>query len=213
MSKRAGEEYIVPFRPKPVFKPSIRKQPNNKPQETATSRSSEGAQGPKSTDVIPEQSSSSSAQAPSFPPSPPRRDTPNIIQPAEPDRFNFRFSADREFKEKFDRLAEVLGVENPLRHMAEVLEKALEVALDKKDPKRKLERRLERERKGESKKEGEAKSRPDEISEKTSAKKGSIAHSRYISSEVRERIYARAKYHCEFMAPDGTCCTARTGLV
>ncbi len=83
-----------------------------------------------------------------------------------------------------------------LRHMAEVLEKAMDVALDKKDPKRKLERRLERERKGESKKEGEVKSRPGEISEKDSTKRDSVAHSRYISSEVRERVYERAGYQC-----------------
>ena len=85
MSKRAAEEYVVQFRPKPVFKPSIRKQSVQTAYPT---------------------------KAPPLPPIPPRQDPPNIIQPAEPDRFNRPFSADREFKEKFDRLAEVLGVEN-----------------------------------------------------------------------------------------------------
>jgi hypothetical protein len=47
-------------------------------------------------------------------------------------------------KEKFERLAEVLGVENPLQHMAEIMEQALDIALDKKDLKRKRARRLER---------------------------------------------------------------------
>ena len=60
--------------------------------------------------------------------------------------FNFRFSADRSFKDKFERLAEVMGVENAQRHMAEILEQALDIALEKKDPKRKLERRKAREK-------------------------------------------------------------------
>ncbi len=68
--------------------------------------------------------------------------TPNLLEPAQPDRFNFRFSADGNFKEKFERLAEVLGVENPLKHMAEILERAVDISLEKKDPKRKRERRL-----------------------------------------------------------------------
>ncbi len=61
--------------------------------------------------------------------------------------FNFRFSADKSFKEKFERLAEVLGVENPLKNMDEVFERAMDISLEKKDPKKKLERRLEKERK------------------------------------------------------------------
>ena len=70
--------------------------------------------------------------------------SPNILQPARPTAFNFRFSADWSFKEKFERLVEVMGVENAQKHLAEILEQALDVALDKKDPKRKLERRIDR---------------------------------------------------------------------
>ena len=72
--------------------------------------------------------------------------SPNILQPARPAVFNFRFSADRSFKEKLERLAEVMGVENVQKHMAGILEQALDVALDKKDSKRKLERRKARQK-------------------------------------------------------------------
>ena len=64
-----------------------------------------------------------------------------ILQPARPAVFNFRFSADQDFKDKFERLVEVLGVENAQKRMAAILEKALDIALEKKDPKKKLERR------------------------------------------------------------------------
>lgn len=38
------------------------------------------------------------------------------------------------------------------------------------------------------------------------------APSRYIPSEVRERVHARADYQCEYRGPDGTRCRSRTGL-
>ncbi|MEE9263597.1 MAG: hypothetical protein V3V11_03990, partial [Vicinamibacteria bacterium] len=123
-----------------------------------------------------------------------------------PELFNFRFAADRKFKEKFERLAEVLGVENPLLHMAEIMEQALDIALDKKDVKRKRARRLQRaaKRSGEAPRE---KTRPDKI-----FARGQKANSRYIPSEVRKRVQQRAGHQCEYEAQDGTRCRSRTGL-
>ena len=134
-------------------------------------------------------------------PRPVPRVSPSILEPARPDLFTFRFAADRKFKEKFDRLAEVLGVENPLLHMAEIMEQALDIALDKKDLKRKHARRLGRsvKRRGET---SRKKSRPDEV----------FAKSRYIPSEVRERVHERANHQCQYRGPDGTRCRSRTGL-
>ena len=99
------------------------------------------------------------------------RVSPSILEPARPETFNFRFAADRQFKEKFERLAQVLGVENPLQHMAEIMEQALDTALDKKDLKRKLARRLVRKSKG-----------PDNSRQESRARE----ISRYIPSHIRE---------------------------
>ena len=170
MTKREAEDHLVALRPKPVFVPSIRKTPSRP---------------------------ASSSPRQEAPPTP--RVSPSILEPARPEMFNFRFAADREFKEKFDRLAEVLGVENPLQHMAEIMEEALDIVLDKKDVKRKRARRVEREAKSGP--------RPDEVA--TGDQK---ATSRYIPSAVRERVHERAAYRCEFRGPDGTRCRARTGL-
>ncbi len=38
------------------------------------------------------------------------------------------------------------------------------------------------------------------------------AKSRYIASEVSERVHERANYQCQFCASDGRRCIARTGL-
>jgi hypothetical protein len=175
MTKREAEEYLVALRPKPVFMPSIRKTPS-----------------------VP--ASPLNAAAPVQVPRPTHRVSPSILEPATPVTFNFRFAAERKFKDKFERLAEVLGVENPLQHMAEIMEQALDIALDKKDLARKRARRLERKSKS------NGNSRPEPCPGKVSAK------SRYIPSHVRERVHERARYQCEYRGPDGTRCRSRTGL-
>jgi len=142
MTKREAEEYLVALRPKPVFAPSIRKTPSRPQEQAASPRPAQ----PQTT---------TSRPAP--------RVSPSILEPARPELFNFRFAAERNFKDKFERLAEVLGVENPLLHMAEIMEQALDIALDKKDLQRKRARRLQRA----AKRSGEAprkKSCPDKIS-------------------------------------------------
>ena len=111
------------------------------------------------------------------------------------------FFADRNFKDKFERLAEVVGVQNAQKHMAEALEKAIDIALEKKDPKKRLERRRKRQR-GSA-----AKSRLNEI-----AKKDEPAESRYVAAEVVERVHERDAYQCVYRARDGRRCTARAGL-
>lgn len=188
MTRSEVEEYLVALRPKPVFTPSIRKTPS-----------------PLAPAPIP------SVPVPVLPrtaePLPKPRPSPSILQPATPTQFNFRFSASREFKEKLERLAEVLGVENPQLQMAEILERAVDIALDQKDVKRKLERRKKRQAKERSRERSPAKTRPDKFLETDPP-----ADSRYISSEIQERVQARGEYQCEFRGPDGTRCRSRTGL-
>ncbi len=123
MKPRETEEDIVAFRPKPVFEPSVRKRP--------------------AAPVHEELPSTSTSPAPPPPPAPAEtpKSSPTILQPARQEVFNFRFSAERDFKDKFERFAEVVGVENAQKHMAEILETSLDIALEKKDPKKRLERR------------------------------------------------------------------------
>jgi hypothetical protein len=168
MTKREAEEHLVSLRPKPRFAPSIRMIPA----------------------PVAEPLKEESPRPPSLPP-PPQRPSSSILQPATPTAYNFRFATDKEFKDKFERLAEVLGVENPLQHMDEIFEKAVDIALDKKDPKRRLQRRKGRR--------ARQRSRPDEIS-------------RYISPDVRDRIHDRGDYQCQYRSPGGRRCTSRTGL-
>ena len=184
MTKREVEEYLVAFRPKPVFAPSIRKAP-----------SPPALISPPAVLPTPPQPAPQATM-----PRPVPRVSPSILEPARPDLFNFRFAADRKFTEKFDRLAEVLGVENPLQHMVEIMERALDIALDKKDLKRKRARRLNREARSDDNSRQE--SRPGKI----------FAKSRYIPSHVRERVHERANHQCQYRGPDGTRCRSRTGL-
>ncbi len=187
---KATQEYLVALEAKPVFEPSIRKRASA--QQTAAPPQPQN------------DTNSPNAAQPPLQQAPPKS-SPTILQPATPDEFNFRFSADRDFKDKFERLAEVLGVENGQKHMADILEKALDIALEKKDPKKRLERRQKRDKKREDS--SNTKSRSNEM-----ANADEPAKSRYISSEVLERVHARANYQCQYRASDGTRCSARTGL-
>jgi len=143
----------------------------------------------------------SSSPAANHPPVETPKSSPTILQPARPAIFNFRFSADKEFKDKFERLAEVMGVENAQKNMTEILGTALDIALEKKDPKKKLERRRKRQSGA------TATSRLNEVTEKDEPTK-----SRYIASEVSERVHERDGYQCAYVGLDGRRCTARVGL-
>ena len=203
MTKRAVDEYLVALRPKPVFNPSIRKRPSSKAEKEGEGQQETLREKSQPKPHFPAQSVEETTRPQ------PISCSPNLLEPARPDTFNFHFSAGGSFKEKFERLAEVLGVENPLKNMAEVFERAVDISLDKKDPKRKLERRLERQRE-------QRESRPDEIFSQAKTERiggdGEEAKSRYIPSEIRERVHARAGYQCEFCSADGTRCGSRTGL-
>ncbi len=125
MTRRETEEYVVAFKPKPVFEPSIRKRP---------SLAAPAPKEPPQDTPAPSTSASPPSASPPSPPLPPvetPKSSPTILQPARPEMYNFRFSADRDFKDKFERLAEVVGVQNAQKHMAEILEKALDIALEK----------------------------------------------------------------------------------
>jgi hypothetical protein len=94
--------------------------------------------------------------------------------------------------------------------MAEVFAKAMDISLERKDPKKKLERRLERERKQSA---AQEKSCPGKIqTEGSPTKPEEKGKSRYVPSEVRERVLARADHRCEYRGEDGTRCSSRTGL-
>lgn len=186
-SKRDLEKSLVRLAPKQTFRSSVRKQPSREPKVSLPEKK-------------PETAAPQGAQ-------PGPRD---LVEPATGERYNFRFSAAKEFTEKFERLAEVLGIESPQSHLEEIFDRAIELALDKKDPKRKRARRRERE----AKKERSRAPRPGEAATVTeeSPTRESPAVTRHVPSEVRERVLERAGYQCQYRGPDGVRCSSRIGL-
>ena len=126
------------------------------------------------------------------------------------ERFNVRFSASRDLKEKLLRLGEVLGVSDPTGNLDKIVEAALEIALDKKDPQRRNERRRERATKSAEMNP----SPPAEMTttnEPTSEPSPPAKTSRYIPLPVRDAVLARADFQCEYRH-QGRRCSCRTGL-
>ncbi len=189
-TKEEVKEIVAALRPKPAAEPMIRRKPAARSLESRE-RPSEGAAEPAQ---LERPFSRGESESPKL---------VGNIEVASPGLYNFRFSSGKEFKGKFERLAEVLGIEGAVRRMPEILEKALDLALEKKDPKQKLQRREKREATRSKTPLDEAAGTP---------KCEGHDRSGYVPSSVRERRMEHAGYQCEYTGPDGVRCTARTRL-
>lgn len=155
MSKRQVEAYLVSIKPKPQVTSGVRRAatplPSQNGEEQSSLGSSVGSTQLEIDTASPSKPVGSTNATPAPDPSTPIAETPEAkpansrVNPASPETYNCRFSAGKVFKDKLERLAEVLGIERPENRLQEVLEQALDLALDRKDPQRKLERKLKRE--------------------------------------------------------------------
>ena len=104
-----------------------------------------------------------------------------------------------ETKEKLLRLAEVLGIVDPIANLDLVIAKAADLALRAKDPALRAASKaaIAQDKSPEAALESPAKTAP---------------RSRYIAAAVRRELLARAGYRCEFSSPEGTRCPQRSDL-
>jgi 5-methylcytosine-specific restriction endonuclease McrA len=102
-----------------------------------------------------------------------------------------------EAKEKLLRLAEVLGIVDPIANLDLVITKAADLALRAKDPATRSTTPATL-----------VKNRSPEASPTSIAR----PRSRYIAAAVRRELLARAGYRCEFNGPEGKRCRQRTDL-
>ncbi|MCB9882905.1 MAG: HNH endonuclease [Planctomycetes bacterium] len=260
MTRRQVEEYLVQFKHGTEVTPGIRAVPS-------TNTLPAPPQDEERCESTPESSSAPNLPVPNLH-RPVRR-----IEPVKPDVFNFRFAASGAFRDKLERLAEVVGVVDVTGNLAKLLDMAIEHALEAKDPRRKLERRRKREARKASAEQGSNAApatasprpdlsgqsvcarglarqigplRPDKLVFSGQSRRGWLENarrdarqdwpenwdevaitiaidiappvipskppSRYVSSELRELVFERASYRCEFVTGGGVRCDERTGL-
>jgi hypothetical protein len=101
MTKRAVEEYLVALRPKPVFNPSIRKRPSSKAAGDKA-RAEGQKKAPQDQPKQPRLAASAEVAPSRF---------PNVLEPATTDAYNFRFSADKNFKGYASYCTSLVGFE------------------------------------------------------------------------------------------------------
>ncbi len=128
MTKREVEEYLVHLAPKPAVSSGVRKSLVSDPAPA----------NPAAAESIP------TATPPEPAPPEPAPKTPGSAESCQPDVYNLRFAVDKDFLGKLLRAAEVGGIRNARRNMAQVFERALDVYLEKNDPKQRQERREKR---------------------------------------------------------------------
>ena len=231
-STREIKESLRKVAPLPVYEPGIRKQPERAPVEEIPLVSEPRAEAP----------AAATASLPALPGelplpgvvAPPGRDLPlaaavrrtsNVLEAATPETYNFRFSADRAFRDKLERLAEVLGVRDPVQHMGEILERAVDCLLERKDPERRRARRLAREERRRLHRAHDVDLTTGPV-EPTGAKapieaaepapepqpEPTRAEARRPRAADWDEALERADYQCEYRGRDGRRCTARAGL-
>jgi hypothetical protein len=124
-----------------------------------------------------------------------------------------------ETKEKLLRLAEVLGIVDPLANLDLVITKATDLALRVKDPAHRSAQKTPVAQ--DTSPEGESGLSTPEKVKNTVAQKRECApessssaapRSRYIAVAVRRTLLTRAAYRCEFTSPEGIRCCQRTDL-
>ena len=175
LSRTAVEEYVAVFKNKPEVSSGIRKASGG--NDVGDLLPGVGAT------VAPSRDNPSPAVPKSRSPEP-----KSSVEPVISERFNVRFSASRDLKEKLLRLGEVLGVSDPAGNLDKIVEAALDIALDKKDPQRRNERRREREAK-----------------RATKVPSPPAKTSRYIPLPVRDAVLARANFQCEYQHQGRRC--------
>ena len=200
LTRRQCEEFLVRFAPKELVSSSVRRKPRRRPAPTEATECFE-----------------ENARAPANP-------EPNgRVEPAQVDLYNLRFSATSQFKNKLERLAEVLGIVNPEKCLAEVLEKALDVALEKKAPERRAARRRRREKAKNSKPRKEPRDAETNPTAETKSSRSSPSKSanvlsdgppssRHIPAALRDEVLEEANYQCEYVSASGRRCSQRCGL-
>ena len=211
MTKKQAEDYRAALSPKEPVSPGIRQRPER--------RSSVREHPPQT----PEAPATTDTKAPPPPPltlaaattaASEKKGRPARVEPANSEIYNFRFAANKRFKKKLHRLAEVLGIPNPERNMAKILETALDMGLEKKDPQKKLERRKKRKARNNAQRQSTS---PEKLvaqkDDRTElAKPAEKKRSRYISPCDKEAVLEQASYQCEYRSPEGVRCSCRTGL-
>ena len=200
MTKRQVEEYLVRIRPKPVVSSGVSRAPGS--PEVLRGADFLTPMGTQELSMSPMLNTQEPTRGP--------RSRHRDIEPATPEVFNFRFSANTQLKQKIERLGEVMGIHDVSKMLAQVVETAVDCALEKKDPQQKLERRKKREAKKAEKVEAKAStsSRPDEVKPTKSGEQGSG----YVPSVLREQALEEAGYRCTYVGPNGRRCEARAAL-
>ncbi len=133
-------------------------------------------------------------------------------EPCQPDLYNVRFVADKDFMNKLERVAEVSGMGDALRNLGRIFERTLDEFLEKNDPEKRQERRDQR---AAAAKKARARARARaNVEEPVAAKEnhGTAERSRTIPAPLRDQLLIRAKHRCEYRSSEGLRCSERSRL-
>jgi hypothetical protein len=189
-SKRAVEELLVQYFPQPTVPSSVRRLPAVKtltaPATALAITSAVGSASPSNSDVTRAVLTSSVTLVPEGVPAlPPPLARPTLVRPLAPDRYEIRFTATAETREKLRLAQDLLRHAIPTGDLAEVIDRALTALLE--DLARKQFAATERPR----------------------ASRGTAPGSRDIAAKVQRAVWLRDRGVCAFVSKNGRRCNER----
>jgi hypothetical protein len=191
---REVEEYLCTLKPKPTVPSSIHRCPRSTQVMRTTEQIRESEHRlPGERELFPAENSEAATNAADHAPPPAAK--PSRLEVLGDERYHLHCTISAVQRRKLERLAEVLGIDNPVRNLPALLEQAIDIALKAKDPAhpRRAKQVV-----------------PTETSQEQSS--SSAPRSRYIPAAIKRAVFQRDEYRCQFRAADGTRCPQRTHL-
>jgi hypothetical protein len=174
--KRGVEELLARYSPKPDVPTSIRKLPPTKgpagPGDAMLPASSEAPTGSAPVDPLPPNASPSSVPTPATP----RR---AVVSPLGPDRYEIRFTASAETREKRRRAQDLLRHAIPSGDVAQVIDRALTTLLENLTGRRFA------------------------ATDRPRASRGTAAGSRDVAATIRRSVWLRDDGRCTLVGENG----------
>jgi hypothetical protein len=191
---REVEEFLCSLKPKPSVPSSLQRCPRSTELAHPTEHVRESEQRlPGERELLPAESNDSAANGTDHAPPPAAK--PSRLEILGNERYHLHCTVNAEQRRKIERLAELLGIDNPARNLTALLEQAIDIALKAKDPAK--PRRAKQAVAKEASQEQNTTSAP---------------RSRYIPAAIKRVVFQRGEYRCQFAATDGARCPQRTHL-
>jgi hypothetical protein len=197
---REVEEYLCSLKPKPSVPSSLQRCPRSTALAQPTAKLGDNElRLPGERELFPSEINEDAANTADHIPAPAAKTS--RLETLGEERYYLHCTVSTGLRRKIERLAEVLGIDNPARNLPALLEQAFDIALKAKDP-----AHLRRAKQAAAAAAAAAKEQSQEQRSTTAPR------SRHIPAAIKRAVFHRGEYRCQYAAADGARCPQHTHL-